>query len=61
MQNCRRKAPHKTVSTDRWTAMAIPVYPLPLRGGGGVYKKKRIAGELHFPTMFFRSHLTHDA
>ena len=38
MQNCRRKAPDKTVSMDRKTdsqtdggiAMAIPVYPPPL-------------------------------
>ena len=38
MQNCRRKAPDKIVSTEGWTdgqtAMAIPVYPPPLRCGG---------------------------
>ena len=41
MQNCKRKAADKIVSTDRrtdgQTAMAIPVYPPPLRCWG--YKK----------------------
>ena len=40
MQNCRRKAPDKIVSTDRWmdkwTAMPIP----PQRSGGG-YKNPK--------------------
>ena len=37
MQHCRRKALDKIVSTDRQTAMAIPVYPPPLCCGE--YKK----------------------
>ena len=37
MQNCKRKAPEKNCvhgQTDERTAMAIPVYPLPLCCGG---------------------------
>ena len=35
MQNCRRKAPDKIVSTDRqMDSMAITVYPLPFVVGG---------------------------
>ena len=34
MQNCRWKAPDKIVSTDRQTAMVIPVYPLHFNMGG---------------------------
>ena len=36
MQNCRRKAPDMDGCTDGRTAMAIPVYPAPLRCGGGM-------------------------